>query len=148
MFSRSGFSDSQLFSDLRRLEQEFDDLMGGNTPWSGGIRSLPPGTFPAINVGSTDDQVSVYVFAPGVEPKALDIELQQNVLSVKGKRDVAVEKGATYYRHERFSGEFHRVLTLPDDIDPDKVEATYRDGILQISVRRRESAKPRQIEVQ
>jgi HSP20 family protein len=147
MFSRFGFSDSSLFSDLRRLEQELDDMVGGGTPWSGGIRSLPPGTFPAVNVGSTDDQVTVYVFAPGVDPKALDIQLQQNVLSVSGQRDVAQEKGATYYRQERFGGEFRRVLTLPEDVDPDKVDAVYRDGIVQISVRRRESAKPRQIEI-
>jgi HSP20 family protein len=147
MFSRFGFADSSLFSDMRRLEQELDDLVSAGVPWSGGIRSLPPGTFPAINVGSTDDKVTVYVFAPGVDPKALDIQIQQNVLSVKGKRDVAVESGGTYYRQERFSGEFHRVLTLPDDVDPDKVEAAYRDGILEVSVRRRESAKPRQIEI-
>jgi HSP20 family protein len=147
MFSRFGFTDSSLFGDLRRLEQELDDLLGAGTPWSGGIRSLPPGTFPAVNVGSTDDQVTVYVFAPGVDPKALDIQLQQNVLSVSGQRDVAQEKGATYYRQERFGGEFRRVLTLPEDVDPDKVEAAYRDGIVQISVRRRESAKPRQIEI-
>jgi HSP20 family protein len=147
MFSRFGFTDSSLFGDLRRLEQELDDLLGAGTPWSGGIRSLPPGTFPAVNVGSTDDQVTVYVFAPGVEPKALDIQLQQNVLSVSGRRDVPEEKSATYYRQERFGGEFRRVLTLPDDVDPDKVEAVYRDGIVQIGVKRRESAKPRQIEI-
>jgi HSP20 family protein len=147
MFSRFGFPDSSLFSDLRRLEQELDDLVGGGTPWSGGIRSLPPGTFPAVNVGSTDDQVTVYVFAPGVDPKGLDIQLQQNVLSVSGQREAPAEKAATYYRQERFSGEFRRVLTLPDDVDPDKVEALYRDGIVQINVKRRESAKPRQIQI-
>jgi HSP20 family protein len=147
MFGRISFPESSLFSDMRRLEQELDDVFGSGTPWSGGIRSLPPGTFPAVNVGSTDDKVTVYVFAPGIDPKSLDIQLQQNVLSVAGKREAAVDKGATYYRQERFSGEFRRVLTLPDDVDSEKVNARYRDGIVEITVNRRESAKPRQIQV-
>lgn len=132
---------------MRRLEQELDELLGGGTSWSSSIRSLPPGTFPAINVGSTDDQVTVYVFAPGIDPKSLDIQMQQNLLSISGQREEASEQGATYYRQERFRGEFRRVLTLPEDVDPDKVEAKYRDGIVEVTVKRRESAKPRQIAV-
>jgi len=132
---------------VRRLEQELDELLGGGTSWSSSIRSLPPGTFPAINVGSTDDQVTVYVFAPGIDPKSLDIQMQQNLLSISGQREEASEQGATYYRQERFRGEFRRVLTLPEDVDPDKVEAKYRDGIVEVTVKRRESAKPRQIAV-
>jgi HSP20 family protein len=147
MLNYFGLSDSSLFGDLRRLEQEFDDLLGRSGFAATGIRSRPPGTFPAINVGSTDDQVTVYVFAPGVDPKSLDIQVQQNVLSIAGQRDVPVEEKATYYRQERFGGEFRRVLTLPEDVDPEKVEAKYRDGIVEISVKRRESARPRQIEI-
>ena len=148
MFTRFVFPESSLFSEVRRLEQELDDLLGGGTSWSSSLRSLPPGTFPAINAGSTDDRVSVYVFAPGIDPKSLDIQMQQNLLSIAGKREEAPESGATYYRQERFRGDFRRVLTLPDDVDPDKVAATYRDGIVEITVRRRESTKPRQIAVQ
>jgi HSP20 family protein len=147
MFSRFALSESPFFNEIRQLEQQLDDIMSGGTAWSGGIRSLPPGTFPAINVASSDDGLTVYVFAPGVDPKSLDIQLQQNVLSISGKRDVPVEEAATYYRQERFRGEFRRVLTLPDDVDPDKVDAVCRDGIVEISVKRRESAKPRQIPV-
>jgi len=148
MFTRFDFPESSLFSDVRRLERELDDLFGGGTTWSSGIRSLPPGTFPAINVGSTDDQVTLYVFAPGLDAKSLDIQMQQNLLSISGKREEPPERGATYYRQERFRGEFRRALTLPDDVDPDNVEAKYRDGIVEIIVKRRASAKPRQIAVQ
>ena len=56
-------------------------------------------------------------------------------------------EAADYYRRERFEGEFRRVVTLPDDVDPERVEAKYRDGVLQITVQRRESARPRQITV-
>jgi HSP20 family protein len=148
MFTRFSHSEGSLFSEVRRLEQELDELLGGSTAWSSGIRSLPAGTFPAINVGSTDEQITVYVFAPGVDPKSLDIQVQQNLLSISGVRQEAEDENATYYRKERFQGEFRRVLTLPDDVDADKIEAKYREGIVEISVKRRESAKPRQIAVQ
>jgi HSP20 family protein len=141
-----GLQDS-LFDEFRRVQQEMDELFG-NDFWTGGIRSLPRGTFPAINVASNDEQVNVYLFAPGIDPKALDISIQQNLLTVSGQRQLALNDKATYYRQERFSGEFRRVITLPDDIDPDRVNARYQNGIVQISVQRRESARPRKIELQ
>ena len=147
MFTRFGFPDSSWFGEFKRLEQELDEFLSSGTSWSSGIRSLPAGTFPAINVGSTDTQLTVYVFAPGIQPKSLEIQMQQNLLSISGTRPAPQEDGATYYRQERFQGDFRRVLTLPDDVDPDRVEAKYRDGIVEITIQRRESAKPRQIAV-
>lgn len=139
-------SPSSLFDELWRLQQEVDDLFGS---WSSplGIRSLPRGSFPAVNVGQTAERVDVYLFAPGIDPKSLDISIQQNLLTVSGKREVKVEEGADYYRQERFSGEFRRVISLPEDIDPERVQAKYGDGIVQIGVERRESARPRQIQI-
>ena len=147
MFSSLGYSESPLFAQFRRLEQEFDELFGAWSPWAAGIRSLPAGTFPAINVASNPDSVVVYVFAPGIDPKSLEVSLQENVLSISGQRDISAEPNATHYRQERFSGAFRRAINLPEDVDPDKVEATYRDGIVQITVQRRESAKPRLIQI-
>ena len=143
----SFYSDNPLLTQFRRLEEELDEVFGRGTPWTGGIRSQPPGTFPAINVGGTEDDVTVYLFAPGIDAKKLDISIQQNLLTVSGEREVPRDDGATYYRQERFGGEFHRVISLPDDVDPERVEASYRDGVVQITVRRRESAKPRQIAI-
>ncbi len=143
----NAYSESPLLAQLRRLEDELDEVFGSATPWTSGIRSLPPGTFPAINVGSTEDNVTVYLFAPGIDPTKLDISIQQNLLTVTGQREVLRDENASYYRQERFGGEFRRALSLPEDVDPDRVEASYRDGIVQITVRRRESAKPRQIAI-
>jgi HSP20 family protein len=148
MFSKLTYSENPWFADFRRLEHELDQFFGDSTPWSGGIRSLPAGSFPAVNVGTTEDSVTVYLFAPGIDPKSLDISLQQNMLSISGQRDVPLETSATYYRQERFRGAFRRTIGLPEDVDPDQVEAKYRDGIVQITVGRRESTKPRQIEIQ
>ena len=138
--------DTNLFDDFRRLENEMDQLFGAGT-WPAGIRSVRRGTFPPINVGSTPSRVDVYLFAAGLDPKGLDISIQQNLLSVSGSRKVPVDESAEYYRQERYDGDFRRVISLPDDVDPDRVEAKYKDGVLQITVQRREAARPRQIVV-
>ena len=138
--------DTSLFDELRRLDGEMDPIFGRSTR-PAGIRAVPRGTFPPVNVGSTAEQVDVYLFAPGLDPKALDISIQQNLLTVAGSRKIGADASAGYYRRERYDGDFRRVISLPDDADPDRVNATYRDGVLQITVRRREAARPRQIEV-
>ena len=141
-----GSFDTSLFDEFRRLESEMDQLFGrGASP--AGIRAMRRGTFPPINVGATPERVDVYLFAAGLDPKNLDISIQQNLLAVSGERKLPVEEAADYYRRERYDGEFRRVVTLPDDVDPDRVEAKYRDGVLQITVQRREAVRPRQITV-
>ena len=141
-----GSFDTSLFDEFRRLEGEMDQLFGrGSLP--AGIRATRRGTFPPINVGATPERVDVYLFAAGLDPKSLDISIQQNLLAVSGDRKVPVDEADDYYRQERFDGEFRRVITLPDDVDPDRVDAKYRDGVLQITVQRRERARPRQITV-
>ena len=134
-----------LFPELARLQQHLDEVF--QTGVANSIRGFTRGTFPAINVGGTAENVTVYLFAPGIDAKKLDISIQRNLLTVSGEREVPRDNEATYYRQERFGGEFRRVISLPDDVDPDKVEASYRDGIVQITVGRRESAKPRQIAI-
>jgi HSP20 family protein len=138
--------DNDLFDQLDRMRRDMDQLFGG-WPGSAGIRSVASGSFPPINVGASPDQVDVYVFAAGVNPKSLDISLQQNLLSIAGERKTDAPEKAEFYRRERFNGAFRRAITLPEDVDPDKVEASYRDGVLHITVQRREEVKPRQIEI-
>ena len=141
-----GSFDTSLFDEFRRIEGEMDQLFGrGSLP--AGIRATRRGTFPPVNVGATPERVDVYLFAAGLDPKSLDISIQQNLLAVSGDRKVPVDEADDYYRQERFDGEFRRVITLPDDVDPDRVDAKYRDGVLQITVQRREAARPRQITV-
>lgn len=138
--------DPGLFDEYRRWEAEMDQLLG-RTAYPVGIRAVPRGTFPPINVGSTPERVDVYVFAAGVDPKSIDVSIQQNLLTVAGNRRVPVANEAEYYRRERFDGEFRRVIALPEDVDPNRVDARYRDGVLQVTVQRRTAARPRQVEV-
>jgi HSP20 family protein len=142
----TSFGPDSLFDEFRRLETQMDQLFG-SSPWPAGLRAVQRGTFPPLNVGATPERVDVYLFAANLDPKSLDLSIQQNLLAVSGSRKVEVNENADYYRRERFDGDFRRVITLPDDVDPERVEAKYRDGILQITIQRRESARPRQITV-
>ncbi|MCP4286283.1 MAG: Hsp20/alpha crystallin family protein [Gammaproteobacteria bacterium] len=147
MFRNLSNYDVGMFDEFRRLEREVDQLFGGG-PWPNGIRSVARGTYPPINIGSTPDQVDIYLFAAGVNTASLELSIQKNLLTIDGERRLITEEGAGYYRKERFDDAFHRVVTLPDDVDPEQVEASYHDGVLRITIQRREAAKPRQIQIQ
>jgi len=138
--------DVDLFGQFDRMRREMDAIFGAATGTTG-IRSVAAGTFPAMNIGTSANRVDVYVFAPGLDPARLDISLQQNLLSVAGERAETPPEGAHLYRRERFDGNFRRVTTLPEDVDPERVDATYRDGVLHLTVGRREEVKPHRIEV-
>jgi HSP20 family protein len=138
-----------LFPELSRLQQRLDEVFqtGGATT---NIRELARGTFPAVNVGSSPDSIEVLAFAPGIDPKALQITVDKGLLVIAGERSrSAPADGESHnvYAQERFEGSFRRVISLPDDADPAKVDASLRDGLLRISVAKRESSKPRQIAV-
>jgi HSP20 family protein len=136
-----------LFAEVDRLQRELQQSFDTVSP---SIRGFAGG-YPALNVGSTPKSVEVYAFAPGIDPARIEINLERGVLTIEGERasSLPADDGkATAHITERFQGRFRRVLSLPDDIDPAAVNASYRDGVLHISVQRRESAQPRRIEVQ
>jgi HSP20 family protein len=143
--NRGGF-EGGLLDEYRRMEHELEQLFGTGG-WPSGIRSVARGSYPPINIGSTPDQIDVYLFAAGLNMEGLEISIQQNLLTIDGERRPITEEGADYFRKERYDGAFHRVLSLPDDVDPDKVDATYRDGLLHITIQRREASQPRRIEI-
>jgi HSP20 family protein len=140
-----------LFGEFDRLRRELDDVFG--RPSS--IRSVAPGAFPAINIGQTPTSVEVYAFAPGLDASKIDVTLDRGVLTLSGERpsplpdaQQARERKLSVYSQERAYGSFKRAVSLPEDIDPGQVNASYRDGVLQVSIARRESAQPRRIAVQ
>jgi HSP20 family protein len=142
-----------LFGDFERLRRELDDVFAPvGQPSS--IRSAAPGTFPPLNVGRTPSSVEVYAFAPGLDPAKLEVNLDRGVLTIAGERAPSVAEGTDaakqqrIYSRERGSGRFMRAISLPDDIDPTKVQARYRDGVLNVSIGRRAEAQPQRIQVQ
>ena len=133
-----------LFAEIDRLQRE----MAQAFDWSPSIRGVTRG-FPAMNVGSTAKSVEIYAFAPGIDPAGLEVQIEKGVLTIAGERKTEeVQDQATVHIDERFAGRFRRVVTLPDDVDPAAVRATYRNGILHISVGRKEAAQPRRIAIQ
>jgi HSP20 family protein len=142
---RSLFS-RDLFAEMDRLQQEMQQAFD-LTP---SIRGFARRGFPALNVGATPTSVEIYAFAPGVDPKTIEVEVDRGLLTIRGerKRDLPGDEKATVHIDERFSGPFQRVISLPDDADPNGVSAACKDGVLQVSVKRREAAQPRRITVQ
>lgn len=136
-----------LFAEMDRLQREVQQAF----ELSPSIRGLGRGGFPAMNVGSTPGSVEVYAFAPGLDPASLDVQIEKGVLTLAGERKSDLpgrDEKATVHIDERFAGRFRRVVTLPDDIDPNAVEARYRDGVLHVSLKRHEAARPRRIDIQ
>jgi HSP20 family protein len=143
---RSLFS-RDLFAELERLQREMQQAFDV----SPSIRGFGRGGFPALNVGGTPQSVEIYAFAPGLEPASLNVNLDRGVLTISGERKASLpgpEEKAAVHINERFAGRFSRVVSLTDDLDPNAVSADYRDGVLHVSVKRRESAQPRRITVQ
>ena len=136
-----------LFAEMDRLQREVQQAFD----LSPSIRGLGRGGFPAMNVGSTPGSVEVYAFAPGLDPASLDVQIEKGVLTLAGERKSDLpgrDEKVTVHIDERFAGRFRRVVTLPDDIDPNAVEARYRDGVLHVSLKRVEAARPRRIDIQ
>ncbi len=134
-----------LFSELERLQRQIQQAV----ELSPSIRGFNRGGFPALNVASTPESAEVYAFAPGLDPGKIEVQLERGVLSISGERkpDLPPDEGSSVHLNERFAGRFHRVISLADDLDPNEVRATYREGVLHISIKRRESAIPRRINI-
>jgi HSP20 family protein len=137
-----------MLAEIDRLQRDMQQAFD----LSPTIRGIARNGFPALNVGGTPSTIEIYAFAPGIDPSSLEVNLERGLLSISGeRRSVLPEKEAkktTVHINERFDGRFRRVLTLPDDADPEAVDARLRDGVLHITVQRRASAQPRRISVQ
>jgi HSP20 family protein len=133
-----------LFAEVERLQRELQQSFNV----SPSIRGFARGAFPPVNVAATAESAEIYAFAPGLDPKSINVQIERGVLSISGERtpDLPATE-ASVHMNERFSGRYHRVITLAEDLDTSQVGATYRDGVLHITVKRSEAAKPRRINI-
>ena len=139
---------ADIFSELNRLQGVLDQVFRPAERSS--IRALTGASFPVINVGTTPETIEVMALAPGLDPASLQLSIDRGLLVISGERKSQVpeaDDNISVYAQERFAGNFRRVVSLPDDADPGKVDATYRDGILRVTVAKRESSRPRRIEI-
>lgn len=135
-----------LFAELDRLQRQVQQSFD----ISPSIRGVARGAFPPLNVAATAQSAEVYAFAPGLDPKSIDVQIERGVLSISGERAGTLprdDERSTVHVNERFTGRFHRVITLADDLDPGEVRATYQDGVLHVSIARQKAAQPRRIEI-
>jgi HSP20 family protein len=133
---------------MRRLRDEFDRVFdqffrGWPAVWDGGGRELRWG----LDVHETNDSIEIRAEAPGFEPSEFDIQVQGNMLTLSATHRVESEepqRGQRTWQQQ----EYFRSLTLPAAVDPDKVDARYRHGILTVSLPKTEEGKGRRIKVQ
>lgn len=140
---------TDIFSEFDRMQREMEQAFGTlGLPTS--IRAVARGAFPSINIGTSSKSFEVYAFVPGVDPATLDVSVDRGTLTIAGERPGDLPEQSekvNIYSRERFSGGFKRVVNLPEDADPSRIEARYRDGVLRISVPKSETAQPKRIEV-
>jgi len=138
------------FKDLLSLQDRMNRLFDES------VRNVKPGDealssaiwSPAVDIYETDDEVVVKAELPEVNQKDIDIQIENNTLILRGERKLNKEtKKENFHRIERAYGTFSRSFTLPGTIDQEKIRADYKDGILKISMPKREETRPKQIKV-
>ena len=128
---------NRLFSESYRAQQGSEDDWALGGTWA-----------PAVDIYEHENNIVIKAELPGVDPKDVDIRLDNNVLTVNGERKLDHEvKKENYHRVERSYGAFTRSFTLPTTVDPSGIKAEYRDGVLRVTLPKREEAKPKQIQI-
>jgi len=131
------------YSLQREVNQLFDDFFRGFdvTPFRLGgdrLRAFSP----SIDIKENDKEVSIKAELPGMDEKDIEVNLLEDRLTIKGeKKEEKEDKGSDYYRMERSYGSFSRVINLPDLVDTKKAEATFKNGVLSITLPKTEEAK-------
>jgi HSP20 family protein len=129
-----------LFEFQRALESRLEsDWLRGATAGTG--------AFPPINVFQQGDDLVAILELPGIDKGDLQLEAKNNTIRISGKKEIVYDEGTSVHRRERHSGTFDRTLTVPIQIDADRVKAEYRDGVLALFIPRAESDKPRSISI-
>ena len=135
-----------LQSFQHEMNRMFNELFRGGTGEEAGS-GLGSWT-PAVDIHETDDGYVMKAELPGVSKDDVSVDVHQNTLTLRGQRtheaDVKQDK---YHRVERAYGSFQRSFTLPTVVDQDKVQATYKDGVLELHLPKSEAAKPKRIAI-
>jgi HSP20 family protein len=136
------------FSSLQeRMGRLFEDLMPTTRK---GEEELNTGTFyPAVDIYEGDKEITLKAELPGIDKKDVHVEINEGVITLRGERKIEKEvKKENYHRLERSYGTFNRSFTLPTTVDSGKVKANYKDGVLEVTLPRKEEAKPKSIPVE
>lgn len=131
-------------SEMNRL---FGSLFDSTTPRNG-VRTSPRRWIPAMDVAETDDQYVLRADLPGLSEDDVRVELEDNILTISGKRSSAHEESKNgYHRVERSYGSFSRSVALPEGVDADGIQANFDKGVLEVKVAKPEQIKPRKVAI-
>ena len=130
------------FDALFNLQRALEARTGGE--WLQD-QTASQGPFPPINVFQQGDDILALIGVPGIDKNELQIQAKANTIRISGKKRVDYSNDVSVHRRERVSGDFDRTLSLPIQVDPDRIKAEYRDGLLALFLPRAESDKPRSI---
>lgn len=129
-----------------RMNRIFDEVWGRRPRAEEDY--LSSAWIPAVDVRETRDALEIQVEVPGIDPKEVQLAVENGVLIIKGSRNFEkATEGETYHRVERAYGSFERSFTLPTNVDPEKIKANYRHGVLYLTLSKREEAKPKSIAI-
>ena len=135
------------FRELNVLQDRMNRLYQDYAPR--GEQELTAGNFtPPVDIYEDEQSVTLKVEVPGLDPKDVDVRVENNTLTIRGERKFEKdEKEENFHRVERRYGAFVRSFTLPNTVDTDNVKADYENGVLKIQLAKRAEAKPKQIKV-
>ena len=134
--------------DVKNLQVQLNRLFEPFARFATGDEDLVSGTWvPPVDVAETQDKILVRAEVPGIRQEDISIEFENGLLTLRGERKLEKTEGVTWHRVERIYGNFSRSFTLPRSVDPERIAATYREGILEIEVPKREEAKPKHIKI-
>jgi HSP20 family protein len=138
---------------LARLRDELDHLFDRcwRDVWGTRFADIMPATAGVgvrLNLAESENDVTITAELPGVDPKDVEINVTENLLTIRGeKKEEKEEKKRNYHYVERSFGSFHRSIQLPSSVDSNKVDASYKNGILTVTLQKRPDAKPKRIAV-
>lgn len=133
-------------ADVRRLNQMLDQAFT-SWPFANGAQDYAAGWIPATDIVEVADGLKVTLELPGITPEDVKVSVENYVLSIKGEKKQAAEENGKAHRYERSYGAFERAFTLPNTLDPERVSASFANGVLTISIPKAEKAKAREIQV-
>jgi HSP20 family protein len=138
-----------LVSIQDRMNRIFDDAFRGTSRTAGEDDWALGGAWaPAVDIFEKDGSIVLKAELPGVDPKDVDVRVENNVLTLRGERKFESEaKREQYHRVERAYGSFSRSFTLPNVVDTEHIKAEYKDGVLRVNLPQKEEAKPKQISI-
>ena len=137
---------TEFFAPLVQLQKDMGRLFDPTA--AAGLAPAAAAAYPALNAWETADAAFIEAELPGMAMGDVEILATGRELTISGARKVAEPKDARWHRRERPDGSFSRTIALPWDIDPDKIAASLRDGVLTVTVPKAESSKAKKIKVQ